>query len=70
MTVESVRAFMAAHAPEIEIIELADSTATVVPASGQRATPTIGDADGVAGAAPSADAAAPSGARRSRSWLR
>ena len=29
MTVESVRAFFAAHAPEIEIIELADSTATV-----------------------------------------
>jgi len=29
MTVESVRAFFAAHAPEIKIIELADSTATV-----------------------------------------
>jgi prolyl-tRNA editing enzyme YbaK/EbsC (Cys-tRNA(Pro) deacylase) len=29
MTVESVRAFFAAHAPEIAIIELADSTATV-----------------------------------------
>ncbi len=29
MSVESVRAFFAAHAPEIEIIELADSTATV-----------------------------------------
>ena len=29
MTVESVRAFLAAHAPEIEIVELAASTATV-----------------------------------------
>jgi prolyl-tRNA editing enzyme YbaK/EbsC (Cys-tRNA(Pro) deacylase) len=29
MTVESVRAFFAAHAPEIKIIELAGSTATV-----------------------------------------
>ena len=29
MTVEAVRAFFAAHAPEIEIIELGDSTATV-----------------------------------------
>jgi prolyl-tRNA editing enzyme YbaK/EbsC (Cys-tRNA(Pro) deacylase) len=29
MTVESVRAFFTAHAPEIKIIELADSTATV-----------------------------------------
>ena len=29
MSVESVRAFLAAHAPEIAIIELADSTATV-----------------------------------------
>ena len=29
MTVESVRAFFAAHAPEIEIIELEGSTATV-----------------------------------------
>jgi prolyl-tRNA editing enzyme YbaK/EbsC (Cys-tRNA(Pro) deacylase) len=29
MTVESVRAFFATHAPEIKIIELADSTATV-----------------------------------------
>jgi prolyl-tRNA editing enzyme YbaK/EbsC (Cys-tRNA(Pro) deacylase) len=29
MTVESVRAFFAAHAPEIKIIELAASTATV-----------------------------------------
>jgi len=29
MTVESVRAFFAAHAPEITIIELAGSTATV-----------------------------------------
>ncbi len=29
MSVESVRAFFAAHAPEIKIIELADSTATV-----------------------------------------
>ncbi len=29
MSIESVRAFFAAHAPEIEIIELADSTATV-----------------------------------------
>jgi prolyl-tRNA editing enzyme YbaK/EbsC (Cys-tRNA(Pro) deacylase) len=29
MTVESVRAFLAAHAPDIEIVELADSTATV-----------------------------------------
>src|SRR5262245_26462978 len=29
MSVESVRAFFAAHAPEIEIIELEDSTATV-----------------------------------------
>ena len=29
MSVESVRAFFAAHAPEIEIIELAGSTATV-----------------------------------------
>src|SRR5246127_803319 len=29
MTVESVRAFFATHAPEIRVIELADSTATV-----------------------------------------
>ena len=29
MSVESVRAFFATHAPEIKIIELADSTATV-----------------------------------------
>ncbi len=29
MTVESVRAFLATHAPEIKIIELANSTATV-----------------------------------------
>jgi len=29
MTVESVRAFFATHAPEIKIIELVDSTATV-----------------------------------------
>src|SRR5258708_9514750 len=29
MSIESVRAFFAAHAPEIEIIELADSPATV-----------------------------------------
>jgi prolyl-tRNA editing enzyme YbaK/EbsC (Cys-tRNA(Pro) deacylase) len=29
MTVESVRAFLATHAPEIEIVELAASTATV-----------------------------------------
>jgi prolyl-tRNA editing enzyme YbaK/EbsC (Cys-tRNA(Pro) deacylase) len=29
MSVESVRAFFAAHAPEIKIVELADSTATV-----------------------------------------
>jgi prolyl-tRNA editing enzyme YbaK/EbsC (Cys-tRNA(Pro) deacylase) len=29
MTVESVRSFLARHAPEIEIVELADSTATV-----------------------------------------
>jgi prolyl-tRNA editing enzyme YbaK/EbsC (Cys-tRNA(Pro) deacylase) len=29
MTVETVRAFLAAHAPDIEIVELADSTATV-----------------------------------------
>jgi prolyl-tRNA editing enzyme YbaK/EbsC (Cys-tRNA(Pro) deacylase) len=29
MTVESVRAFLAAHAPDIEIVELAASTATV-----------------------------------------
>src|SRR5258708_18038363 len=29
MSVESVRAFFATHAPEVKIIELADSTATV-----------------------------------------
>ena len=29
MSVESVRAFFATHAPEIKIIELANSTATV-----------------------------------------
>lgn len=29
MTVESVRAFLSAHAPDLEVVELADSTATV-----------------------------------------
>src|SRR5258708_32974857 len=40
MSVESVRAFFAAHAPEIEIIELADSPATVeLAARGHGAAP-------------------------------
>ena len=29
MTVEAVRAFLSAHAPDLEVVELADSTATV-----------------------------------------
>jgi prolyl-tRNA editing enzyme YbaK/EbsC (Cys-tRNA(Pro) deacylase) len=40
MTIETVRAFLAAHAPDIEILELPQSTATVeLAASGHGVTP-------------------------------